>query len=69
MLWTVILARKLLLWGKTYFAVKTRQQELIEIYEQLSEDQKRLAIRNEMIAHNSSLAEAAQMAGVKTQQA
>ena len=50
--------------GQTYFAVKTRQQELIENYEQLSEDQKRLAIRNEMIEHNKSLAEAAQMAGV-----
>ena len=50
--------------GQTYFAVKTRQQELIENYDQLSEDQKRLAIRNEMIAHNKSLAEAAQMAGV-----
>lgn len=50
--------------GQTYFAVKTRQQELIEEYDQLTEDQKRLAIRNEMIAHNKSLAEAAQMAGV-----
>lgn len=50
--------------GQTYFAVKTRQQELIDNYEQLSEDQKRLAIRNEIIAHNKSLAEAAQMAGV-----
>jgi DNA-damage-inducible protein D len=54
--------------GQTYFAVKTRQQELIENYEQLSENEKRLAIRNEMIAHNKSLAEAAQMAGVETQQ-
>lgn len=50
--------------GQTYFAVKTRQQELIDNYEQLTEDQKRLAIRNEMISHNKSLAEAAQMAGV-----
>lgn len=50
--------------GQTYFAVKTRQQELIEDYDELSEDQKRLAIRNEMIAHNKSLAEAAQMAGI-----
>ena len=50
--------------GQTYFAVKTRQQELIDNYDQLSEDQKRLAIRNEMIAHNKSLAEAARMAGV-----
>ena len=29
--------------GQTYFAVKTRQQELIENYEELTEDQKRLA--------------------------
>jgi DNA-damage-inducible protein D len=50
--------------GQTYFAVKTRQQELIENYSELTEDQKRLAIRNEMIAHNKSLAEAAQMAGI-----
>ena len=53
--------------GQTYFAVKTRQQELIDNYEQMNEDQKRLAIRNEMIAHNKSLAEAAQLAGVETQ--
>lgn len=50
--------------GQTYFAVKTRQQELIEHYDELSEDQKRLAIRREMKEHNKSLAEAAQMAGV-----
>lgn len=52
--------------GQTYFAVKTRQQELIDDYEQLTEDQKRLAIRNEMVSHNKSLAEAAQKAGVET---
>ena len=52
--------------GQTYFAVKTRQQELIDNYDILSVDQKRLAIRNEMINHNKSLAEAAEMAGVKT---
>jgi len=50
--------------GQTYFAVKTRQQELIDHYEELNEEQKRLAIRNEMASHNKSLAEAAQMAGV-----
>jgi DNA-damage-inducible protein D len=54
--------------GQTYFAVKTRQQELIDHYDQLSEDQKRLAIRNEMIAHNKSLAEAAKDAGIETTQ-
>lgn len=53
--------------GQTYFAVKTRQQELIDHYDELSEDQKRLAIRKEMIAHNKSLAEAAQMAGVEAE--
>ncbi len=53
--------------GQSYFAVKTRQQELIDNYEELSEDQKRLAIRNEMTAHNKSLAEAAQMAGIVNQ--
>ena len=52
--------------GQTYFAIKTRQQELIDHYERLSEEQKRLAIRQEMIAHNRSLAEAAQLAGVET---
>lgn len=50
--------------GQTYFAVKTRQQELIENYGELTEEQKRLAIRNEMISHNKSLAEAAKNAGV-----
>lgn len=50
--------------GQTYFAVKTQQQELIDHYDELTEDQKRLAIRKEMIAHNKSLAEAAQTAGV-----
>lgn len=53
--------------GQSYFAVKTRQQELIDNYAQMTEDQKRLAIRNEMIAHNKSLAEAAQMAGIADQ--
>ncbi len=51
--------------GQTYFAVKTRQQELIENFDELSENQKRLAIRKEMIEHNKSLAEAAQQAGVE----
>ena len=50
--------------GQTYFAVKTRQQELIDQYDQLSEDQKRLAIRREMAEHNKSLADAAKNAGV-----
>ena len=44
--------------------MKTRQQELIDQYDQLSEDQKRLAIRREMAEHNKSLADAAKNAGV-----
>lgn len=50
--------------GQTYFAVKTRQQELIENYEELTENQKRIAIRQEMKRHNTALAEAAHNAGV-----
>lgn len=50
--------------GQTYFAVKTRQQEIIEHYDILSEDQKRLAIRREIAEHNKALAEAARQAGI-----
>lgn len=56
--------KKVIALGQSYFAIKTRQQELINNYDNLTEEQKRLAIRNEMITHNKSLAEAAQMAGV-----
>lgn len=52
--------------GQTYFAVKTRQQELIDDYDNLTEDQRRIAIRAEMKKHNKSLAEAAKLAGVET---
>jgi DNA-damage-inducible protein D len=58
--------KKVIALGQTYFAVKTRQQELIDDYDRLSEEQKRISIRNEIINHNKSLAEAADMAGVKT---
>lgn len=56
--------KKVIALGQTYFAIKTRQQELIDNYDSLSEDLKRVAIRNEMKAHNKSLAEAAQQAGI-----
>lgn len=52
--------------GQTYFAVKTRQQELIENFEQLDDDKKRLAIRHEMTEHNKLLVEAAKNSGVET---
>ena len=56
--------------GQTYFAVKTREQELSEQedFSRLTEDQKRLAIRGELAEHNKSLAEAAKNAGVTTSQ-
>lgn len=56
--------KKVIALGQTYFAVKTRQQELIDNFDDLTEDKKRLAIRNEMKEHNKSLAEAAQLAGI-----
>ena len=53
--------------AQTHFAVKTRQQELTEEeYQKLSEDQKRLMIRQQVKKSNLSLAEAAHNAGVET---
>lgn len=54
--------------GQTYFALKTREKELDEEFEQLSEEHKRVSIRNELKFHNKSLAEAAKLSGVETQQ-
>lgn len=50
--------------GQTYFAIKTRQQEVQDEFENLSEEKKRLSIRTELKKHNKSLAEAAANAGV-----
>ena len=54
--------------GQTYFALQTRRQELAddEEFAQLSEAEKRLAIRNELVTHNKHLAAAAKEAGVET---
>ncbi|PWK38984.1 DNA damage-inducible protein D [Cupriavidus plantarum] len=54
--------------GQTYFAMQTRRQELSEAtrFAQLNEDEKRLAIRNELAAHNKYLAAAAKSSGVET---
>src|SRR5215813_4808634 len=51
--------------GQTYFAVRTREAELIEL-EGLSEAQKRIRLRAQMAASNTELAEAASDAGVVT---
>ena len=52
--------------GQTYFAVKTRQQEFEELYNQLSENEKRLFIRGDIKQKNMLLAESARNAGVIT---
>lgn len=54
--------------GQTYFALQTRRQELADSqsFAQLNEDEKRLAIRNELATHNKQLAAAAKDAGVGT---
>lgn len=54
--------------GQTYFAMQTRRQELADDahFALLDENEKRLAIRNELALHNKHLAAAAQNAGVAT---
>lgn len=59
-------SKKIIALGQTYFAVKTRQQELIDNFDTMTADQKRLAIRHEMAEHNKLLVEAAKDAGVVT---
>ena len=55
--------------GQAYFAIKTRQKELIEEEEQKliqsEENQRRLFLSEEMKKHNKHLADAASNAGVK----
>ncbi|MEG1255051.1 DNA damage-inducible protein D [Clostridium sp.] len=58
--------KKVVALGQTYFAVQTRKQELAEDFEKLSEERKRLAIRNELKDHNKRLVDAAKDAGVET---
>ena len=55
--------------GQTYFALQTRRQELQNdaAFMQLSEDEKRLALRTEIIEHNKALVAAAKDSGVETQ--
>lgn len=53
--------------AQTYFAIQTRIAEVrqMEAYNRLSlEDEKRLYLRNELIKHNTQLADAAKDAGV-----
>ena len=54
--------------GQTYFAIQTRRQELSDEgnFAQLSEDERRLMLRDELTHHNKALVAAAQNAGVAT---
>jgi DNA-damage-inducible protein D len=54
--------------GQTYFAMQTRRQELEDDaqFALFNENEKRLAIRNELAVHNKHLAAAAKDAGVAT---
>lgn len=56
--------KKVIALGQTYFAIKTRRQEIVENFENYTEDKKRLAIRNELKDHNTNLANAAHDAGI-----
>ena len=54
--------------GQNYFAMQTRRQELEDSakFAQLSEDDRRVSIRNELAAHNKHLAAVAKDAGVES---
>jgi DNA-damage-inducible protein D len=58
--------KKVVALGQTYFAIQTRKQEISEEFEQLTEDRKRLAIRNELKEHNKNLVNTAKNAGIET---
>ncbi len=59
-------SKKQIALAQTYFAIKTRQQELTEEqYKQLSEDEKRIYNRNIAKKRNSSLVDIAQQKGVE----
>lgn len=53
--------------GQTYFAIQSRRQELSDEKEfaQLTEDERRLMLRGELIFHNKALSAAAKDAGVE----
>lgn len=57
--------KKVIAMAKTYFAIKTRQQEVMEDFNRLTDDEKRVSIRHNLKDHNKSLANAAKEAGVK----
>jgi DNA-damage-inducible protein D len=58
--------KKVIALGQTYFAIQTRKQELLDNFEELDEDSKRLQIRQNLRIHNKQLVDAAKDAGVET---
>lgn len=56
--------KEIIAYGQTYFAIQTRRTEVAEIFNALSEDRKRLAVRGDIRVWNKMLAEAANRAGV-----
>lgn len=62
-------AKELVALGQAYFAIKTREKELIEEDEkrliQSEENSKRLLLREQMREHNKQLADAAKNAGIR----
>lgn len=57
-------SKKVIALGQTYFAQKTRQKEIEDDFAKLTEEEKRIAIRNDLNEHNKSLAESAKLSGV-----
>ena len=52
--------------GQTYFAIQTHRQEIVDRFNQLDEDSKRLVVRGDIKQWNQLLAQAAHDAGVIT---
>ena len=58
--------KKIVAFAQAYFAVQTRRQEIEDLQlNQLTEDQRRLKLRDDIIGYNKALGKQAQQAGVK----
>lgn len=57
-------SKEIVAMGQTYFAIQTRRQEQADELAGLTEEQKRLYLRNQLSDHNRQLAETASQAGV-----